>query len=191
MIAKRERIITLRIFAHLRNLRVTPRFSARAAAANLRRMFEKGMEKSIKAYLEPGEELLSANIVQGKGLGKVALAGGVFTAMAVASSRDKKAAAAESDDEVRLSSKMGLAITSRRLMIFKAGGSMTLSAKELLSAIPIGAVDAIDIGKGVVTKPLTSPVRGESFPVAAPRAANTDKLLEAFAQAKGSSAAAA
>ena len=154
-------------------------------------MFEKGMEKSIKGYLEPGEELLAANIVQGKGLGKVALAGGVFTAMAVASSRDKKADAGGSADEVRLSSKMGLGITTRRLLIFKAGGSMTLSAKELLSAIPIGDVDAIDIGKGVVTKPLTITVRGESFQVEAPRAANTDKLLEAFAQAKSSSAAAA
>ena len=157
-------------------------------------MFEKGMEKSIRAYLEPGEELLSANIVQGKGLGKVALAGGVFTAMAVASSRDKKAAQAggePSADEVRLTSKMGLAITSRRLLIFKAGGSMTLSAKELLSAIPIAEVNSIDVGKGVVTKPVTITVRGASFQVEAPRAANTDKLLDAFAQAKASGAAAA
>jgi hypothetical protein len=157
-------------------------------------MFEKGMDKSIRAYLEPGEELLAANIVQGKGLGKVALAGGVFTAMAVASSRDKKTADAHANasaDEVRLSSKMGLGITTRRLLIFKAGGSMTLSAKELLSAIPIADVNAIDVGKGVVTKPVTITVRGESFQVEAPRAANTDKLLEAFAQAKSSSAAAA
>ena len=152
-------------------------------------MFEKSMEKSIKTYLEPGEELLAANIVQGKGLGKVALAGGVFTAMAVASSRDKKANG--SDGDVKLSSKMGLGITTRRLLIFKAGGSMTLSAKELLSAIPIADVQSIDVGKGVVTKPVTITVRGESFHVEAPRAANTDKLLEAFAQAKSAGVAAA
>ena len=154
-------------------------------------MFEKGMEKSIKGYLEPGEELLAANIVQGKGLGKVALAGGVFTAMAVASSRDKKAAANGDDGDVKLSSKMGLGITTRRLLIFKAGGSMTLSAKELLSAIPISDVNAIDVGKGVVTKPVTITVRGESFQVEAPRAANTDKLLDAFAVAKSGTRAAA
>jgi hypothetical protein len=34
-------------------------------------------------------------------------------------------------------------------------------------------------------------VRGEAFHVEAPRAANTDKLLGAFAQAKGGRAAAA
>jgi hypothetical protein len=157
-------------------------------------MFDKAMTKSVGAYLEPGEELLNATIVQGKGLGKVALAGGVFGAMAVASSRDRKAAkgAGSADpDEVRLSSKMGIAVTTRRLLVFKAGGSMTLSAKELLSALPIGDVDAMEVGKGVVTKPVTITVRGQAFHVEAPRAANTDKLLAAFAQAKSEHDAAA
>jgi hypothetical protein len=156
-------------------------------------MFDKAMTKSIGAYLEPGEELLNATIVQGKGLGKVALAGGVFGAMAVASSRDRKAREAEAEGEapeVKLSSKMGIGITTQRLLVFRAGGSMTLSAKELLTAIPIVDVDRIDIGKGVVTKPVTLTIRGESFQVEAPRAANTDKLLEAFAQAKSARAAA-
>jgi hypothetical protein len=154
-------------------------------------MFDKAMTKSIEAYLQPGEELLNATIVQGKGLGKVALAGGVFTAMAVASSRDRKAAASEDAGEVKLASKMGIGITTQRLLLFKAGGSMTLSAKELLTAVPIADVDAIEVGKGVVTKPVTLVVRGEAFQVEAPRAANTDKLLGAFAQAKGGRAAAA
>jgi hypothetical protein len=77
-------------------------------------------------------------------------------------------------------------VTTRRLIILKAGGAMTLSAKELLTAVPIGDVDRIEVGKAVMTKPVTLTVRGESFHVEAPRAANTDKLLEAFAQAKSS-----
>jgi hypothetical protein len=154
-------------------------------------MFEKAMAKSIQGYLQPGEELLDATIVQGKGMGKVMMAGGVVGAMAVGSSRDRKARRAEGDagtDEVRLSSKMGIGVTTRRLLLFKAGGSVTLSAKELLSAVPIADVDSIEVGKGVVTKPITLTVRGEAFEVEAPRAANTDKLIEAFTQAKASSA---
>jgi hypothetical protein len=158
-------------------------------------MFDKAMTKSIGAYLQPGEELLNATIVQGKGLGKVALAGGAFGAMAVASRRDKKAREAEAAGEapeVKTSSKMGIGITTRRLLLFRAGGSMTLSAKELLTEVQIGDVDNIEVtGKGVVTKPITVTVRGEAFHVEAPRAANTDKLLAAFAQAKGSARAAA
>jgi hypothetical protein len=155
-------------------------------------MFDKAMTKSIQGYLEPGEELLNATIVQGKGLAKFAIAGGVVGAMAVAAHRDRKSAAAAAeapDDSVQLASKMGIGITTRRLLLFKAGGAMTLSAKELLTAVPIGDVDSIEVGKGVVTKPITLTVRGESFQVEAPRAANTDKLVSAFQQAKAGAAA--
>ena len=157
-------------------------------------MFEKAMAKSIQGYLQPGEELLNATIVQGKGMAKVMLAGGVVGAMAVGASRDRKARKAEGDaspGEVRLASKMGVGVTTHRLLLFKAGGSVTLSAKELLSDVPIADVDSIDVGKGVVTKPITITVHGQAFQVEAPRAANTDKLIEAFTQAKARSASAA
>jgi hypothetical protein len=153
-------------------------------------MFDKAMTKSIQAYLQPGEELLNATIVQGKGLGKMALAGGVVGAMAVAAHRDRKATDAD-DDGVKLSSKMGIGVTTRRLLLFKAGGAMTLSAKELLTEVPIADVDAIEAGKGVVTKPITLTIRGETFQVEAPRAVNTDKLVDAFTQAKAGVRAAA
>jgi len=156
-------------------------------------MFDKAMTKSIQGYLEPGEELLNATIVQGKGLAKMAIAGGVVGAMAVAARRDRKSASAAADapdDAVQLSSKMGIGITTRRLLIFKAGGAVTLSAKELLTAVPIADVDSIEVSKGVVTKPIVLTIRGEPFQVEAPRAANTDKLVSAFQQAKGAPAAA-
>jgi hypothetical protein len=150
-------------------------------------MFEKAMTKSIQAYLQPGEELLHATIVQGKGLARMTLAGGVVGAMAVAAHRDRKSSKAAADapeGAVQLSSKMGIGVTTQRLLLFKAGGAVTLSAKELLTAVPIADVDAIEAGKAVVTKPITLTIRGESFQVEAPRAANTDKLVAAFDQAK-------
>jgi hypothetical protein len=151
-------------------------------------MFEKAMIKSVGAYLQPGEELLNATIVQGKGLGKVALAGGVFASMAVANKRDKNGHG--DGGEMKLSSKMGIAITTRRLLIFKAGGSMTLSAKELLSEVPIADVDTIEIGRGVVSKPITLRIRGQEVLMEAPRAAKTDLLVNALRQAKTAPAAA-
>jgi hypothetical protein len=153
-------------------------------------MFDKAMTKSIQAYLQPGEKLLNATIVQGKGLAKMMLAGGVVGAMAAAAHRDRKTADAD-DGGVKLSSKMGIGVTTHRLLLFKAGGAMTLSAKELLTAVPIADVDAIEAGKGMVTKPITLTIRGESFQVEAARAVNTDKLVEAFAQAKAGLHAAA
>jgi hypothetical protein len=145
-------------------------------------MFEKAMEKSVRPFLQPGEELLNVTLVQGKGIAKAMLAGGVVGAMAVGAHRDRKA----KDDrgDVQLSSKMGLALTDRRLLLFKAGGAVTLKARELLTEVPVADVDDIEIGKGVVTKPVTLTIRGETFAVETPRASNTDKLVQAFAAAK-------
>ena len=148
------------------------------------------MKKSIEPYLEPGEELLNATIVQGKGMTKVLLAGGVAGQVVMGAVRDRKARGGDAGDGahdggVELSSKMGIAITPRRLLIFKAGGSMSLKAKELLTDVPIAEVDSIVVGKGALNKPVTLTVRGEPFQVEAPRAVNTDKLVEAFEQAKG------
>jgi hypothetical protein len=145
-------------------------------------MFEKAMEKSVRPFLQPGEELLNVTLVQGKGIAKAMLAGGVVGAMAVGAHRDRKAR--EAGGDVQLSSKMGLALTDRRLLLFKAGGAVTLKARELLTEVPVADVDDIEVGKGVVTKPVTLTIRGETFAVETPRAANTDKLVAAFAAAK-------
>jgi hypothetical protein len=151
-------------------------------------MFDKAMRKSIEPHMQPGEELLNVAIVQGKGMMKAMIGGGAIGAIAVGAHRDRRSSdAAEQGDGggVELSSKMGLAITSRRLLIFKAGGAVTLKAKELLTEVPIGDVDSVVAGKGTLTKPVTFTVRGESFQVEAPKAMNTDKLVAAFEQAKG------
>jgi hypothetical protein len=145
-------------------------------------MFEKAMEKSVRPYLQPGEELLNVTLVQGKGIAKAMLAGGVVGAMAVGARRDRKAAEVESD--VQMTSKMGLALTDRRLLLFKAAGAMTLKAQELLTAVPVAELDDVVADKGMVTKQIALTIRGEVFRVETARATNTDKLVAAFAQAK-------
>jgi hypothetical protein len=150
-------------------------------------MFDKAMKKSIEPYMDSGEELLSVMIVQGKGMAKAFVAGGAIGAAAIGAMRDRKfkSEGSSGGGTIELSSKMGLAITSQRLMIFKAGGAMTLSAKEMLSAVPLAEVDAIEIGKGMLTKPVTITVNGESFQVEAPKAANTKDFISAYESAKG------
>jgi hypothetical protein len=149
-------------------------------------MFDKAMKKSIEPYLQPGEELLNVMIVQGKGMTKALVAGGAIGAAAIGAMKDRKGKAEPAAaGAIELSSKMGLAITSTRLLVFKAGGAMTLSAKEMLSAVALGDVDSIEVGKGVMSKPVTISVRGEAFQVEAPKASNTNDLVSAFARAKG------
>lgn len=152
-------------------------------------MFDKAMRKSIETYLEPGEEILEIAIVQGKGMTKFLAMGGAAGQAIAGARRDKKAAEAEAAGEpageVKLANKMGIGVTSRRLLIFKAGGAMTLKAQELLTAVPVADVDSVAVGKGTMTKPVTITVRGESFEVEAPKASNPQKLAEAIERAKG------
>ncbi len=150
-------------------------------------MFDKAMKKSVEPYMGSDEQLLNVIIVQNKGMAKAFVAGGAIGAAAIGAMRDRKFKSESSGGggEIELSSKMGLAITSERLMIFKAGGAMTLSAKEMLSAVPLGEVDSIEVGKGVLTKPITITVNGSPFQVEAPKASNTKEFIAAFESAKG------
>jgi hypothetical protein len=157
-------------------------------------MFDKAMKKSVEPYLQPGEELLNVTIVQGKGTMKAIMAGGAVGAAAFGAMRDRKARqAGEGADEggIQMSSKMGLAVTPSRFLMFKAGGAMALKAQELLSDVPIAEVDSITLGKGALTKPVTITIRGESVTVEAPKASSPDKLVSAFEQAKAASPSAA
>ena len=148
-------------------------------------MFDKAMRKSIETYMQPGEELLEVAIVQGKGMTKFLAMGGAAGQAIAGARRDKKAAEAGEGGDVKLANKMGIGVTSQRLLIFKAGGAMTLKAQELLTAVPVADVDGMEVGKGAMSKPITITVRGESFEVEAPKASNPQKLVEAFERAKG------
>jgi hypothetical protein len=153
-------------------------------------VFDKALRKSIEGHLDPGEELLDAMIVQGKGMTKMLAGGGVLGAAAVGAFRDRKGGDGEaSDGQVTLASKMALAVTSRRLLIFKAGGAVTVKATELLTDLPLADVDSLEVGKGAMSKPVTLTVRGEGFRMEAPKASHPDKLVSAFEQAKGRSTA--
>ena len=146
------------------------------------------MRKSMEEYLRPGEELLHVAIVQAKGMIGMAVAGGALGQAAMGKRRDRQSAEqAEAGGGLRTASKMGLAITSDRLLLARAGGAMTLKAKELLSEVPIAEVDSLEVGKGTIGKPLTITLRGESTELVLPKASSTDKLVNAFQQAKAGS----
>ena len=81
------------------------------------------------------------------------------------------------------SAHMTLAITSHRLLIFKFGKGRSANPKDLLADVPIGEVDSIDVGDvRVATRPVTIKVHGVPIELEVRRAANTDLLINAFAQ---------
>jgi hypothetical protein len=154
-------------------------------------MFDKSMRKSIAPHLDAGEEPLAVVFGQGKGASGALFAravGGVATGMS-ADSRHETAHGAATEAagavDVKLDKKMVLVITPRRMLIFKAGGAMTVKAQELITDIPIADVDSIEVGKATLTKPVTITVRGSSFDLETAKAQPAEDLPKALAQAKG------
>jgi hypothetical protein len=172
------------------------RNSDRRQEAGGRSMFDKRLfnsyKKRIDPFLAPGEELLSATPVEASGVMKgYFYTGGELGVAIKGAMRDRKAREAETSggDEgaVKLASaNMTLATTSRRLLIFKFGTGKGANPKWLLTDVPIGDVDSIEVGPstGISPKPVTLIVRGQSFELEARKAINTDKLTSTFQQAK-------
>lgn len=163
-------------------------------------MFDKAvfnaLKKRIDPYLAPGEELLSVTPVQSSGMmrgyfiaGEVGLA--IKGAMRDRTARETEASGADGGRVKLASANMTLAITSHRLLIFKFGTGRGANPEWLLTDIPIGEVDSIEVGssKGKLTRPVMLIVGGESFELEARKAVNTDTLTSTFEQAKSARAA--
>ena len=148
------------------------------------------MKKRVDPYLAPGEELLSVTAVQAPGMmGKKYFLGGEVGLAIRGARRDSKArdnGASDPDDgSIKLPSvNMHLAITSRRLLIFKFGSGKSANPEWLHLDVPIDEVDSIEVGKKGGFRPVTLTVRGESIELETRLAENTDRLISAFEQTR-------
>jgi hypothetical protein len=149
------------------------------------------MRKSIEPYLHSGEELLNVTRVQARGAARVAVrysgssGGANEAAYALRKAELDAEAEASSGDEIKLSMEMGLAVTSRRFLIFMAKGLFGQKVKKVLADVPIRDVQSIQVGKGIPAKPITLTIRGEQFEMEAATATNTDKLVRVLEAAVG------
>ncbi len=136
-------------------------------------------------YLEDGEQVLSACIAQPKGRTLAAVSGGGI-AREMGLRQQNNASAAGEQAGLLVEGPMAIAVTDRRLMTFKIsapvlgrGGNI----KELLSAIPLSAVDAWEYKKFGMREKTTITVGGT--PVALEGAAGGKELHAAYEQARG------
>ena len=84
---------------------------------------------------------------------------------------------------MELDRRMVLAITSRRLLVFRMGGAFTPRAKELLGERSVRDVAAIAVSAGVTTKTVTLHVAGTAIGVETARAQPAEILPQALQRA--------
>jgi hypothetical protein len=136
-------------------------------------------------YLEAGEEVQTAFIAQAKGRTQATASPNLI---ARELGNRKMAQSTEGAEEAGLvvGNPMALAITNQRVMTFKIstpilgrGGDI----KELLSAVPVAAVDDVQVKRFGMAKRITLTVSGTEIQLES--AAGADEFLEAYQRVKG------
>ena len=126
-------------------------------------MFANSMRKSIRPHLHDGEELLAAVMAQTTG-----------------SNRAMMMSVLRETANPGVHRRMVVAVTSQRLLVFRQGGFFVAKAVEQLGEAPIGAVEAIDVESGKLSKWVTLRVGGRAVAVETARAQPAEYLASAL-----------
>ena len=144
---------------------------------------EKKFAEGAQPYLEDGERVLATCIAQAKGFSRMMVSG-----LDLGKREVGRSTAAAAEGEVKVANPMALALTDRRLLTLKISAPIGLgiggSVKELLSAIPLDQVDAIEVKKIALRQNITLRIRGVEIPLETNAKANAKGLAETFERAK-------
>ena len=153
-------------------------------------MFAKSISKSMRPYLDGSEQLLGAVMAQNAGANAAmmvsALRGPLATGKAHdhADRRHSDALDAAGEAGMAVDRRMVIAVTSRRLLVFRMGGAFTPKVRELLGEAPIGDVEGIDVEPAGLSKAVTLRVRGAAIGVETARGQPAEELPRALALAR-------
>ena len=153
-------------------------------------MFTRSIHKSVRPYLQPSEQLLTAVLAQNAGANAAAMVYALRGETATVRAFDRAdqahadAAAAAGPAGLKVDRRMVIAVTSRRLIVFRSGGAFTVKVKALLTAVPIAAVDGIDIAPDGLAKSVTLRVRGAAIRVETARGQRAEDLPRALRHAR-------
>ena len=143
----------------------------------------RAIRRSVQLYLERDEELLAGVVTNFLGAGNASLGG---AASMVSAQMDSEGHAKEVRERLgfELDSQMIVAVTSRRLLLFKSRGYNGAKAKKLLGAVPLDDVDRIDVSTIRVSKAVILVLRGHPVLLETARADPAESLPVALAQAR-------
>lgn len=160
-------------------------------------MFARSIHKTIQPHLQDQEELLAAVLAQATGASSQLLAhalspsGVALRADRATHDAHARATAAAGSAGVELDRRMVVAVTTQRLLIFKAGGAFTVKATDLLGQLPITAVDAITVDTRGLVKPVTVHARSQAIGFETARGQPAEALVEALDRAREAATAVA
>ena len=154
---------------------------------------EAKIKEGAAPFLEDGEEVLAAIVARPRGWtqASASVGGGAVAGViggAIGGKKQQKNIEAARESGFELASPMALAVTPRRLLSLKVtapvGLGIGMKVQELVSAVPVGDVDSIEVKRLAVGKTVTVTVRGVPFVLEVGAGANAKGVAEALDQAK-------
>ena len=154
---------------------------------------EAKIQEGAAPFLEQGEEVLAAIVARPRGWTQAGASagGGVAAALiggALGRKKQQQSVDAARQSGFELASPMALAVTQRRLLSLKvtapAGLGVGMKVEELVSAVPVGEVDSIEVKRLPVGKTVTVTVRGVPFVLEAGAGADAKGVAAALERAK-------
>ena len=150
--------------------------------------YDKKIKDGAKEFLDQGEEVLASIVARPRGWTQSVAGSGL-----VGGKQQQNARKAAAGAGFELASPMALAVTSKRLVVFKIGSPIGLGiggkVKELVSSVPLADVDAITVKRLPAGQVVTVQVGENEVKLEANAMAGGKGLAEAFEQAKAGGAA--
>jgi hypothetical protein len=140
------------------------------------------LEASVAELVEPGEQVLAAVPVQTKGSATGMAVGGIIGG-AIAGRGSKTTKQSVDQTGIDVTRFAALAVTPQRVLVLKMN-AMGTKAAGIVSSVPLGEVDGIDVDKGKLRKFVTLRARGGTFEFECARGADADTLPDALAKAR-------
>jgi hypothetical protein len=145
---------------------------------------EQKIKDGAGPHLEPGEDVLVAIVAAPRGYTRSTASG----TPSLGAGQQRRAHDAAEDAGLKLEGPMALALTPRRLLTLRIGTPIGLgiggSVKELLSAISLDEVDAIEVKRIALRQNIRLSVRGSEIELEANAGASAKELAEAFGRAR-------
>lgn len=148
--------------------------------------FAGALAKAVRPHLHGGEQLTAVVLASLPGAGAAMVARGAGSNV-VGSVLDNRALAAQAAAEangVRLAQRMIVALTSRRLLVFRSGGAFRPNVAELLTELPLAQIESIDVEEGKLSKTATVRAHGLEFLFETARGQPAEHLAMASAMAR-------
>jgi hypothetical protein len=153
-------------------------------------VFSSSIARTVRPHLHPDEVVLAAVVAQPAGASAQVMAHAVGTATAAARAGERGRAAHETAQVaaaqagIGLDRRMVIAVTTERLLVLRAGGVLTVTARTLVGSCPVEDVDGIDVAPGRRTQAVTLRVLGSAVEVETARGRHAEALPAALERAQ-------